>query len=96
MVMDFGDLKKIVKEEIVEKLDHAIVLNQKVKNQQLLNIPQMFDRMYFVPFQPTCENLLLDFAKKIKARLPENITLYRLKLNETANSYAEWYASDNI
>lgn len=96
MVMDFGDLKKIVKEEIVEKLDHAIVLNQKARNQLLFDIPQMFDKIHFVPYQPTCENLLLDFAQKIQARLPENIALHKLKLNETANSFAEWYASDNL
>ncbi|MEP1561676.1 MAG: 6-carboxytetrahydropterin synthase QueD, partial [Maribacter dokdonensis] len=32
---------------------------------------------------------------KIKSRLPENISLFSLKLQETDTSFAEWYASDN-
>ena len=39
--------------------------------------------------------MVIDFANKIKARLPENIALHSLKLKETETSYAEWYASDN-
>ena len=39
--------------------------------------------------------MVIDFAAKIKARLPENIQLYALKLQETETSYAEWYAADN-
>ena len=37
----------------------------------------------------------IDFAEKIKERLPDNIKLHSLKLQETATSFAEWYASDN-
>jgi 6-pyruvoyltetrahydropterin/6-carboxytetrahydropterin synthase len=48
-----------------------------------------------VDYQPTCENLLFDFADKIKKRLPDTVELYSLRLNETSNSYAEWYAIDN-
>jgi 6-pyruvoyltetrahydropterin/6-carboxytetrahydropterin synthase len=33
---------------------------------------------------------------KRKNRLPQNITLHSLKLQETETSFAEWYASDNI
>jgi len=46
-------------------------------------------------YQPTSENMVIDFATKIKARLPENIQLHSLKLQETETSFAEWYASDN-
>jgi 6-pyruvoyltetrahydropterin/6-carboxytetrahydropterin synthase len=46
-------------------------------------------------YQPTSENMVLDFADKIKARLPKNITLFSLKLQETDSSFAEWFASDN-
>ena len=48
-----------------------------------------------VDFQPTCEMLVIDFAEKIKEKLPSNIALYSLKLTETATAYAEWYESDN-
>ena len=39
--------------------------------------------------------MVIDFAKKIKDRLPNTIKLHSLKLSETATSYAQWYASDN-
>ena len=34
-------------------------------------------------------------AEKIKKRLPENIKLHSIKLQETASSFAEWFASEN-
>ncbi|MCB0456688.1 MAG: 6-carboxytetrahydropterin synthase [Flavobacteriaceae bacterium] len=39
--------------------------------------------------------MVIDFSEKIKARLPKNINLYSLKLQETETSYAEWFANDN-
>lgn len=95
MVMDFGDLKKIVKEEVVDRLDHAIVVSDKAPTEQLLALPQMSQRHEVVSYQPTCENMLVDFAQRIIRRLPVNIELFSLKLHETATSFAEWYASDN-
>ena len=41
------------------------------------------------------EMMIIDFAEKIKRRLPDTIQLHSLKLQETATSYAQWYASDN-
>jgi 6-pyruvoyltetrahydropterin/6-carboxytetrahydropterin synthase len=35
MLIDFGDLKKIVKEEIVEKFDHATVFNKNTPHLEL-------------------------------------------------------------
>jgi len=46
-------------------------------------------------YQPTCENLILEFAQKIIKQLPKNVQLHSLKLYETSTSYAEWFASDN-
>jgi 6-pyruvoyltetrahydropterin/6-carboxytetrahydropterin synthase len=40
--------------------------------------------------------MVTDFATKIKNRLPQNINLFSLKLQETETSFAEWYASDNL
>jgi 6-pyruvoyltetrahydropterin/6-carboxytetrahydropterin synthase len=95
MVMDFGELKMIVKEEIVDRLDHTFVLSSRSPHHKFEGIPQMLDRFEVVDYQPTCENFLTDFAERIKQRLPEGVKLYSLKLNETANSFAEWYAEDN-
>jgi len=95
MVMDFGDLKAIVKQEILDVVDHAVLLYKDAAIEKVAQLPQMSERLIVVDYQPTCENLLFDFADKIRKRLPETIELYSLRLNETANSYAEWYAVDN-
>ena len=97
MVIDFGDLKKIVKEEIVDKFDHATVFNKNTPHVELAK--ELTDRGHNVilaDYQPTSENMVIDFAKKIGGRLPENIKLHSLKLQETDTSYAEWYSSDNL
>ncbi len=95
MVMDFGDLKRIVKKEIVDVFDHAVVFNGNSPHKELGNtIKDNAHRIILVPYQPTSENMLFDFADRIKALLPKEVSLHSLKLNETANSYAEWFASD--
>ncbi|TYB74111.1 6-carboxytetrahydropterin synthase [Bizionia gelidisalsuginis] len=96
MVIDFGDLKKIVKEEIVDVFDHATVFNKNTPHVELARELQKRDHnVLLVDYQPTSEMMVIDFAQKIKQRLPENIQLYALKLQETDSSYAEWYAADN-
>ena len=97
MVLDFGDLKKMVKKQIVEVFDHAVVLN---KNSPHIELAKTIDshshNVVLVPYQPTSENMLFDFADRIKSQLPQNVSLHSLKLYETANSYAEWYAADQV
>ena len=96
MVIDFGDLKKIVKEEIVDQFDHATDFNKNTPHIELAK--ELTDRGHVVilaDYQPTSENMVIDFADRIKARLPKNIQLHSLKLQETDTSFAEWYASDN-
>ena len=97
MVIDFSDLKKIVKEEIVDIFDHATVFNQNTPHIELANeLKNRGHHVILVEYQPTSENMVIDFAKKIKDRLPNNIQLHSLKLQETETSFAEWYASDNL
>lgn len=96
MVIDFGDLKKIVKEEIVDKYDHATVFNKNTPHIELAD--ELIERGHSVilaDYQPTSENMVIHFAEKIMQRLPKDIALHSLKLQETDTSFAEWYASDN-
>ena len=93
MVLDFSLLKKIVKPEIVDKYDHSLVLNG---NSPHANIDlTAFEKVFHLPYQPTSENLVLDFVKIIKKKLPKNVKLHKVILSETANSFAEWCADDN-
>lgn len=97
MVIDFSDLKTIVREEIVDLFDHATVFNQNTPHVELANeLKQRGHHVILVDYQPTSENMVIDFAQKIKSRLPKNIQLHSLKLQETESSFAEWYASDNL
>jgi 6-pyruvoyltetrahydropterin/6-carboxytetrahydropterin synthase len=94
MVMDFNELKAIVK-PIVDKLDHATILNADSPHKELSAKNTLFEKLVLVNYQPTCENMLLDIASQIRVQLPELINLHHLKLQETATSYAEWFADDN-
>jgi len=95
MVMDFGDLKKIIKKQIVDPFDHALMLNSEVAQPEFLESGDLFTNVVFVPYQPTSENFLIDFAQRICKLLPDGVKLHSLRLRETANSYAEWFADDN-
>lgn len=96
MVIDFGDLKKIVKEEIVDQFDHATVFNQNTPHVELANeLKNRGHHVILVDYQPTSENMVIDFAARITSRLPHDVELHSLKLQETESSFAEWYASDN-
>ena len=90
MVMDFGELKRLVNEEIISLLDHALVLNEKNDPQLIEILKQNFEKIVVVDFQPTTENLLNYIADKLKRRLPETVKLCRIRLRETDTSYAEW------
>lgn len=96
MVIDFTDLKKIVKDEIVDVFDHATVFNKNTPHIELAK--ELQDRghsVLLVDYQPTSEMMIIDFAAKIKSQLPSHIQLHSLKLQETDSSYAQWFASDN-
>lgn len=95
MVVDFGDLKKIVKEHIEDVFDHTMVFNKNTPHSELASIlkAQGHD-IIEVDYQPTSEMMVIHFAEIIKAHLPQNVKLHSIKLYETATSYAEWFASD--
>lgn len=93
MVIDFSVIKKIINTHIITHFDHTLVLNSK---SSYLKEIQNQDRLIKVDYQPTCENLLVDFVHRIEPFLPEHIKLHHIFLRETPSSYAEWYAEDNV
>ncbi len=96
MVIDFGDLKKIVNRLVIERYDHALVL-QKTENKASLlkELQNTFNKVVLTDYQPTCENMIARFAEEIARELPQQVKLHHIKLHETATSFAEWYAEDN-
>ena len=95
MVMDFGDLKKIVREAVIDEFDHALVLNKKMPNMLVDELKENFSTISLLDYQPTSELMVVDFADRIKKHLPENVKLIHLLLRETVTSYAEWFADEN-
>ena len=100
MVVDFSDLKQVMK-EVIDPLDHAFVMHsqdplvlkhgcagvKKLLTSTAGNMP----RLFITTFNPTAENMLNDIAKNLVCGLEEfGITLEHIKLWETVNSFAEW------
>lgn len=97
MVLDFGDLKTIVKSEVVDRVDHAILLNKNTPHIELAEyLNSSGHNVVLVDYQPTSENMISDFAQRISRKLPPTTHLFSLKLRETGTAFAEWYASDNV
>lgn len=94
MLIDFKDLKKIIKIQIIDRFDHALVLNNSSPKDLLDMLMKNYDKIVLVNYQPTTENMIADMAGQIRNLLPENLSLFSLLLRETPSSYAEWYAGD--
>ncbi|MEK6614986.1 MAG: 6-carboxytetrahydropterin synthase, partial [Bacteroidota bacterium] len=88
MIMDFSDLKKIVEMSVISKFDHTLVLNKNSPHKTFVKKNLLIGKVVMVNYQPTSENLLIDFAKIIQNNLPLPIKLHHLKLRETPTSYA--------
>ena len=96
MVMDFGDLKKIVNSEIVDKFDHSVIFNKNSPHKELADeLIKNGHKVILANYQPTIEEMVIDFANRISSKLPPEIKLHCLKLEETETSYSEWFAADN-
>lgn len=94
MVLDFADLKKIIQENIIQHYDHALVLNVSDKGKIMVN--EKDHKIIYVPFAPTCEMLLGNFHHVIFEKIPQHLKLQTIRLDETASSFAEWHANDNL
>jgi 6-pyruvoyl-tetrahydropterin synthase len=94
MVVDFGVLKNKIKENLVDKFDHSLIVSRD-ESGNFTNGNPIFRRIHVVDFQPTAENIVAHFADLIKPLLPDGVELFSLRLYETSTSFAEWYASDN-
>jgi 6-pyruvoyltetrahydropterin/6-carboxytetrahydropterin synthase len=94
MLIDFKDLKNIIRKQIIDRFDHALVLNSASPKDLLDLLLKNYDKIVLLDYQPTTENLIADMAVTIRALLPVNLKLFSLRLRETPTSYAEWFAED--
>jgi len=91
MLIDFSDLKHIVEKSIISKYDHSLVLNSKTDTTTIKALQNYYDKIVTVNYQPTSEQMLIDFANILQDVLPANISLHSLRLSETDTSYAELF-----
>jgi 6-pyruvoyltetrahydropterin/6-carboxytetrahydropterin synthase len=72
-----------------------LVLNKDAPYSKSEVISNEFEKVILVPYQPTCENLLLSFVEKLKPLFADKQTLVSIRLEETPTSFAEWNVGDN-
>ena len=78
-IMDAKHLSRVIKEYIIEKLDH--------KN---LNL----DVDFLEGNLCSTENLVVEIWKQLKPHLPGNVILHSLKLYETPRIYVEYFGEE--
>jgi len=95
MILDFGDLKEIVKTHIVNRFDHTLMINRLIPAPQAELLKKTTERVIIVDFQPTSENISAYIAEILQQHLPSDVSLFSVRLYETVTSFAEWFADDN-
>ncbi|MCM1169490.1 MAG: 6-carboxytetrahydropterin synthase [Bacteroides sp.] len=90
MLFDFSELKKLVNQAIIDRFDHSLVLNENIGEGLLQVLQKNSLRIVRVPYQPTSENMLIDFAARLQMMLPAHISLKKLRLYETDTSYTDY------
>lgn len=94
MVIDFKDLKQLVKDKIVEPLDHAFMYWVNSPEQLEHEIAEILikneRKVARVNYRPTAEEMAMDFFTTLtKELLLLNLELRAVKVWETPTSFAE-------
>ena len=92
MVIDFSDLKEIIMQEIDRKFDHGfVVYNQDKLKEVFYDFSRDGQKIIFVDFIPTAENLAKYWYKLIELKLQEkSIKISHVKVWETSNNTATY------
>lgn len=90
MIIDFKDLKSIVKKNVIDHYDHALVINKSTTLEVINVLRKHHEKLILFDKQPTCENLTLHIVDSIKNELPRGVFLKSVKLYETATSFVKW------
>jgi len=96
MVMDFDDIKRLVKGWIDNHIDHAFLVYD--QDTQLLDFLRAENNRHFVVnFNTTVENIVNWLGSKIQSVIESDeavkvrgVQLVRVRVYETPNGWAEW------
>lgn len=88
MVLDFKDLDTLMKEKVVDKLDHSLLCY--IDDAVLMKIVDENKdfKAYSFPFETTAENLARWIYEEMEKALPSNVSLVIVKLWESPKSCA--------
>jgi len=91
MIMDFGDLKKEVK-DIIDYYDHSLIIQEGTMRNETLNcLEQDNFRIIKVSFRPTAENFAAFFFKQLKN---SGFNVKRVIVYETPTNCAAYEESE--
>jgi len=95
MVIDYGDIKKIVTEVIKDELDHKLIVSSRhIKEkvgciyviEYITDVYHRFElpesEVFIIDDEPTCENITSYFVKKVLDKMPSNVTEVGLLMRE--------------
>lgn len=85
ILIDFGDIKKVVKEHIIERFDHRLILNGFDEDNRRLFREFDQDWLVWVEYNPTAENMANHFLAIIKDYIP---FVKQIEVFETPDSSA--------
>jgi 6-pyruvoyltetrahydropterin/6-carboxytetrahydropterin synthase len=71
------------------------MIHQDSDHELINSLKNNYEKVILVSFQPTTENMICELASIIGRVLPIDLQLFSLRLYETENSFAEWYATEN-
>ena len=96
MVIDFSELSKVVKEEVIDKFDHAVILNSADPLAEALvafteSEPQNDMCIVLLDEDPTAEYMAMAFAAMIDGKLKDlGVRVLRMEVWETETAFAAW------
>lgn len=93
MVVDFGDIKDFLNKKIKPLFDHRLILRN---DSRFLGLEKQNQRIRYVDYQPTTENMLLEIVEIVSNDFEHNSSavLCSAFLRETPSSYVEWHKED--
>jgi len=97
MVIDFGDFKEVVKEYVVDKFDHALIINSlSIVDEDIAKyLEEKIDQKVLrLKENVTAENMVNYIFDVLDINLPRHLKLSRIRLYETPTCYAEVNIND--
>lgn len=81
LVMDLKKLKVIIREQVIDDLDHQ---------NMNIDVPWLQGKM------PSIENIAVAIWNRISPHLPEGVLLHKITLWETQNNFVEYFGDQGV